>query len=70
MEALANTNCPLCGRPNLCAPAASGTLSSPCWCTQVVVDRSVLSRIPEEQRGQACICARCAAGNTGANDPA
>jgi hypothetical protein len=52
--------CPLCGGPNGCAPAASGGFDTPCWCNGVVVDPAALERVPPEQRGRACICARCA----------
>lgn len=53
--------CPLCGRPNGCAMAAGGD-GQVCWCARVTIDARVLERIPVEQRGVACVCARCAAG--------
>lgn len=52
--------CPLCGEPNGCAPAASGTFDSPCWCTTVQIPAAVLARLPAAQRGRACICRTCA----------
>lgn len=55
-----NHTCPLCDGPNACAPAASGTLDTPCWCREVVVTPETLARVPEPLRGEACICARCA----------
>jgi hypothetical protein len=62
MDAKPNHTCPLCNGPNACAPARSGSLDTPCWCTQRVIDRSVLARIPDAQRGQACVCAACGTG--------
>lgn len=59
--------CPLCGGPNACAMAA-GETDEPCWCTQVVIDPRVLDRIAPEQRGIACVCAACAAGDRAALD--
>lgn len=53
--------CPLCGKGNACAASASGSFSSPCWCESVKFDAGVLARVPEGQRGKACICAACAA---------
>jgi hypothetical protein len=60
MKALPNHECPLCGEPNQCAPAKTGDLSSECWCTAVVIGREALHRVPEELRGKACLCPRCA----------
>jgi hypothetical protein len=57
---LAAPTCPLCGGPNGCAPARSGTFDSPCWCTTATFDREQLARVPPALRGVACICARCA----------
>ncbi|HYD96584.1 MAG TPA: cysteine-rich CWC family protein [Noviherbaspirillum sp.] len=61
MEPKPNNACPLCGGPNGCAPAAAGSFDVPCWCTTAKVDAAVLARVPEALRGQACICAKCAA---------
>lgn len=55
-----NTTCPLCGGPNGCAPATQGTFDTPCWCTTAQVDPAALAQIPEAQRNQACLCAKCA----------
>jgi hypothetical protein len=59
--ALANHTCPLCGGPNACAPAASGSLDTPCWCRQVDFSAELLAKVPPDQRRVSCICARCAA---------
>ena len=55
-----NNACPLCGGPNGCAPAASGSFDTPCWCTTTPIDPAALARIPESQRNLACICRKCA----------
>ncbi|WP_304995858.1 cysteine-rich CWC family protein [Salinispirillum sp. LH 10-3-1] len=60
MEPLPNLHCPVCGEPNACAPAASGSFDTPCWCTEVVIDPDALAKIPEHLRQQACLCKRCA----------
>lgn len=52
--------CPLCGGPNACAAAASGSFDTPCWCRDVTFPPDLIARVPVEQRGQACICQRCA----------
>ncbi len=51
--------CPLCGRPNVCAPAQSGTFATPCWCIEASFPPELLSRVPEALRGHACICRAC-----------
>jgi len=61
------TVCPLCAQPNRCAmerERETGQPQPPCWCTQVDFQREVLSRVPAEARGQACICNSCAGGPT------
>ncbi|WP_230181176.1 cysteine-rich CWC family protein [Aquabacterium sp. CECT 9606] len=57
---LLQTDCPLCGGPNACAVAAGADAGS-CWCHQATFSAALLARVPEDQRGQVCICARCAA---------
>ncbi len=54
--------CPLCAGPNACAPAASGSFDTPCWCTGVEVDPCALERVPAQQLRRACLCPRCASG--------
>ncbi|WP_460528093.1 cysteine-rich CWC family protein [Chitinimonas naiadis] len=56
-----NTVCPLCGGANQCAPAQCGSFDTPCWCRTAHIDPAILARIPAAQRGEACICPRCAA---------
>lgn len=52
--------CPLCGQPNACAPAASGSFESTCWCTELALPADLFARLPAEARGTACICRACA----------
>lgn len=63
---LANHRCPLCGGPNGCAPAACGRFDVACWCTELRIPSATLARVPEGQRGLACLCAACAGATTGA----
>ncbi|MGC4063031.1 MAG: cysteine-rich CWC family protein [Aquabacterium sp.] len=63
--ALPNKTCPLCGQANQCAPAASGDLHTPCWCRQATFSAELLAKVPEGQRGLACICAACAKAHEG-----
>jgi len=49
--------CALCGEPNECGVAAG---QSTCWCWSADVPASALDRVPEELRGKACICEKCA----------
>jgi hypothetical protein len=35
-----------------------------CWCMKVTIGADVLAKVPEPVRGEACLCARCAAGQT------
>jgi hypothetical protein len=61
-QPMATATCPLCGGPNGCAPAASGSFASPCWCTQAAIDPAALAAIPAALKNRACLCPRCAAG--------
>ncbi|MCL1960906.1 MAG: cysteine-rich CWC family protein [Desulfovibrionaceae bacterium] len=62
--------CPLCGGPNGCAmaqpPAQNGNAPQPCWCAHASFTPALLERVPPQARRKACICARCAAADTGA----
>ncbi|MDX5364456.1 MAG: cysteine-rich CWC family protein [Pseudazoarcus pumilus] len=55
------TECPLCGGPNACGPAACGSFDVPCWCTSTPIPAALIDRLPAEVRGKACICAGCVA---------
>ncbi|HEX5093970.1 MAG TPA: cysteine-rich CWC family protein [Burkholderiales bacterium] len=59
---LRTLRCPLCGAPNQCVPASTGSFDTPCWCTHVKISPETLARIPADPRGLACLCPRCAKG--------
>ncbi|RLA09583.1 MAG: DNA or RNA helicase of superfamily II [Gammaproteobacteria bacterium] len=52
--------CPLCGQPNQCGLLQIES-TGPCWCTEVTVSAELLSRVPAELQGRACICKACVA---------
>ncbi|MFM1907281.1 MAG: hypothetical protein RLZZ591_958 [Pseudomonadota bacterium] len=61
------TQCPVCGKSNQCAmelAKATGQAQAPCWCTEATFSAELLSRVPEDLRGKACICPACAATST------
>ncbi|TAJ53028.1 MAG: DNA or RNA helicase of superfamily II [Nevskiaceae bacterium] len=62
LQALPNSQCPLCGGANQCAPARAGTLDVECWCTRATISPQALARVPAEWVNRACLCPRCAAG--------
>lgn len=56
--------CPVCGGDNACAMAqaqADGTKPADCWCAEVSFPPELLDRLPDSDRGKACVCASCAA---------
>jgi hypothetical protein len=60
------SRCPLCGEANRCAMEVereTGEKQPPCWCMTAASGFSpaLLARVPQEKRGLACVCARCAA---------
>ena len=59
-DALPHHTCPLCGGPNGCAPAQTGSLASACWCKAIKISPDKLAAIPRAQRGLSCICQACA----------
>jgi hypothetical protein len=61
--------CPACGGANACAVAATGRFDTPCWCSSVVIDPAVIEKLPEQQRGKACLCARCAGAIAATTQP-
>ena len=54
------STCPLCNGSNECAVASSGNFDTPCWCSGVTMDPAALARVPETERGRACLCRKCA----------
>lgn len=66
------SRCPVCGAVNLCAmelARETGNAPGECWCMQADFSASLLAQVPEAARGLACICARCAAGQTREENP-
>jgi len=61
MQAQPELRCPVCGAPNECAAAASGSFATPCWCVDVIADPAALARVPVGQRNRACLCRNCLA---------
>lgn len=64
MQALPETQCPLCGGANQCAPAQTGRLDVECWCSKAAISPAALARVPTDKINKACLCPRCAAGVT------
>ncbi|MFO1304418.1 MAG: cysteine-rich CWC family protein [Burkholderiales bacterium] len=56
---LPELRCPLCGEPNACAPARSGSFDTPCWCASVRFDPAALAAAAGKP---GCLCAKCAGG--------
>ncbi|WP_426151866.1 cysteine-rich CWC family protein [Pseudomonas sp. DC3000-4b1] len=54
------STCPVCGSSNQCALIEGQ--ANPCWCFSVTVAEEALAALPESERGQTCLCPRCAAG--------
>jgi hypothetical protein len=69
MQPLPNLACPLCGGPNDCRAAQSGSFDGHCWCADVAVDPAALARVPPDERDRACLCRRCATGEPGHAGP-
>lgn len=63
MNAIDPTRCPLCEEPNACdmeVAKATGTKAQRCWCMDAVFTPTVMEQVPDEAKGKACICAKCA----------
>jgi len=52
--------CPLCGGPNGCAPAQTGSFREACWCTEVAFPAELPRKLPQGEAGRACVCRKCA----------
>lgn len=57
---LSNRTCPVCGGPNGCRPAETGTFEGECWCATMKISPEALGAVPAEIKGKACLCERCA----------
>ncbi|HEX8588593.1 cysteine-rich CWC family protein [Pseudomonas sp.] len=66
---LINTSlCPVCGARNRCTLADPRTVDQACWCFTAAINPEVLAALPEEVRGKACLCPRCAGLETASHD--
>lgn len=54
-----STVCPLCKQPNACRLAEAASCDEACWCKTERFGPALLARVPNEQRGRACICRPC-----------
>ena len=66
MNPIDPTRCPICEEPNACAmEVAKATDNKPerCWCFDAVFAAEVMDLVPDEAKGLACICAKCASAN-------
>ncbi|MDH0748523.1 cysteine-rich CWC family protein [Pseudomonas sp. GD03842] len=52
--------CPVCGQRNHCTLADPRTADRACWCFTETLDPAVLANLPDDVRGQSCLCPRCA----------
>ena len=63
MNTIDPTLCPICQEPNFCAmetAKASGTKPQRCWCMDAVITPEVMDLVPDQAKGKACVCAKCA----------
>ncbi|MCQ4251432.1 cysteine-rich CWC family protein [Pseudomonas stutzeri] len=61
------SRCPICGEPNQCALSDPATATQPCWCFTAGIAPDARERIPADALNKACICLRCACGESPAN---
>jgi len=54
-------HCPLCGQDNACGAVAG---SAECWCFRTKFPPELLSTVPSDARGVACVCRACAESST------
>ncbi|WP_312703304.1 cysteine-rich CWC family protein [Stutzerimonas nitrititolerans] len=64
VQAFDPTCCPLCGQPNQCGQCEPQGAEQPCWCFSAIIAPDARQRIPSEARNKACLCARCARGES------
>jgi len=50
--------CPICNKPNQCA-MVKGEDPYKCWCMTEKVPEGLLETVPDELRGQSCVCREC-----------
>lgn len=61
MNAIDPCRCPLCSHDNYCRVAAGKGV---CWCFAQPIPEEVLTKVPPDARGIACLCESCAHGQT------
>ena len=49
-----NSICPLCGQDNNCQHG-----DNQCWCTKLTIPKRVLDLVPDDKKGNSCICKDC-----------
>jgi catechol 2,3-dioxygenase-like lactoylglutathione lyase family enzyme len=59
LRPLPNAICPLCGAPNECAPAQSGSFDEQCWCAGVAVSAASGPGVPARAQSLVSV-SRCA----------
>jgi len=63
MDTIDSSLCTICREPNICAmEKAKATDSQPerCWCMDAIFSSAVTDQVPDDAKGQVCICAKCA----------
>lgn len=50
--------CPLCGNENKCHFVRKLDPAN-CWCMTTKVPKELLDRVPQEKKGESCICEDC-----------
>ncbi|EGR4411247.1 hypothetical protein DDN06_17615 [Vibrio cholerae] len=55
-------SCPLCGETNSCVNQGDKDVAKLCWCNDptITFPEELLSQIPSNRRGKACVCKSCA----------
>ncbi|ENM3814863.1 cysteine-rich CWC family protein [Vibrio cholerae] len=55
-------SCPLCGETNSCVNQGDKDVAKLCWCNDptITFPEELLSQIPFNRRGKACVCKSCA----------
>lgn len=54
--------CPLCQQKNHCGNLGAVDTEKACWCNNpdIQFPTALLEKVPEDKKGKACICKRCA----------
>ncbi len=49
------SHCPLCQQDNRCDVASA----QGCWCSLEKVPKALIQQVPDDKKGQSCICQTC-----------